>query len=763
MPLSAGSGPAFLSVVPARRPATRAGRRRLATSVLARHDHLDDLRVRLFARARRLSQRWARQSSQRPPSPAETLAYALDCTRRAVLLADTLRQRGNDFLDYEATGQPPLLAFDYEVLIDGRQLPRPVNYCLVRIVPPEGVEVDETKRPYLIIDPRAGHGAGIGGFKQESQVGVALQAGNPVYFAVFYPEPEPGQTLACVAAAQLRFVREVAARHPRSPKPALVGNCQGGWAVMALAAVDPGIAGPVVLNGAPLSYWAGVRGRDPMRYLGGLAGGSWPSYLLGDLGHGHFDGAWLVQNFEGLNPANTVWTKYYRVFRGGEEEARRFLDFEKWWGGFVQLTADEMRGIVDDLFVGNKLATGGIPLGRGQTLDLRRVRSPVVVFCSQGDNITPPQQALNWIADTYSCTREIKAHGQTIVYIIHADAGHLGIFVSGSVVRREFSQIAGTLANIEALPPGLYELTITDTHIDEHGVQQYDVSLHEREIEDILAHDDSREDERAFHIVAAVSELNGRVYDLFVSPWVRQGASALSAWWMKELHPLRVQRRAWSDLNPWLWWVPVARERMGEGPEVGEANPWLSWETALSDVVEAGFDTVRDVRDAMLETLFHSIYGALDALGAGDRLAKARLFSAGGAEDVAALALAAMTEGGVREAVVRMLLLLMKAGGSVRRETLAYVQSQLREAHVFQELDAEALRALLVMQSTIVAYDPARALETLPALLPTPELRADALRVLRAVLPATALARPQLQAAMEQFRETLGEQPASPA
>ena len=42
-----------------------------------------------------------------------------------------------------------------------------------------------------------------------------------------------------------------------------------------------------------------------MRYTGGLLGGSWLTALMGDLGNGKFDGAWLVSNFENLNPSNT--------------------------------------------------------------------------------------------------------------------------------------------------------------------------------------------------------------------------------------------------------------------------------------------------------------------------------------------------------------------------------------------------------------------------------------------------------------------------
>jgi len=57
-----------------------------------------------------------------------------------------------------------------------------------------------------------------------------------------------------------------------------------------------------------------VRGVNPMRYSGGLLGGSWLTALAGDLGNGLFDGAWLVKNFEDLNPANTLWTKQYNLF-----------------------------------------------------------------------------------------------------------------------------------------------------------------------------------------------------------------------------------------------------------------------------------------------------------------------------------------------------------------------------------------------------------------------------------------------------------------
>ena len=240
--------------------------------------------------------------------------YWLDFTQRSVLFWDTLRQRGNNWLEHEKAGKPPLLDFDWEIIADARTFERPVNYALVRIIPPDGIKTDPDRRPFVIIDPRAGHGPGIGGFKQDSQVGVALKAGHPVYFVIFFPEPVPGQTLADVSRAEAEFLRIVGERHPKTRKPVVIGNCQGGWASMLVGALEPDLVGPIVINGAPMSYWAGNDGENPMRYAGGMLGGTWPALLASDLGAGTFDGAHLVENFEYLNPANTYFDKYYNLF-----------------------------------------------------------------------------------------------------------------------------------------------------------------------------------------------------------------------------------------------------------------------------------------------------------------------------------------------------------------------------------------------------------------------------------------------------------------
>src|SRR3954449_8875906 len=423
---------------------------------------------------------------------ASAVEYMVDAGQRSMLFLDVMRQRGDQYREHVAETAPHVLQYAAELIIDGRELDEPVNYVLVRIIPPEGVEIDLDRRPFIVIDPRAGHGPGIGGFKSDSEIGVAMKAGHPCYFIGFLPEPMPGQTIERVARAEAQFIEKVTALHPDADgKPCVIGNCQAGWAVMILASLRPELFGPLIVAGAPLAYWAGVHGKYPMRYAGGLLGGSWLTAMTSDLGAGKFDGAWLVQNFENQNPSNTLWTKQYNVYSKVDTEADRYLEFERWWGGHVNLNAEEIQFIVDELFVGNNLAAGNIKLSDGQTVDLRNIKSPIVVFCSKGDNIPPPQQALGWILDCYADVDDIRAYGQTIVYTVHETIGHLGIFVSGGVAKKEHDEFASNIDLIDVLPPGLYEAVMTPKDPNAVGADliagEYLVRFEHRTLDDVRA------------------------------------------------------------------------------------------------------------------------------------------------------------------------------------------------------------------------------------------------------------------------------------
>src|SRR5258706_11177890 len=229
---------------------------------------------------------------------ASAVEYMIDAGQRSVLFLDILRRRGDQYQEHLAQTAPHVLQYAAELIIDGRKLDEPVNYVLVRIIPPKDLKIDLQRRPFIVVDPRAGHGPGIGGFKADSEIGVAMKAGHTCYFIGFLPEPMPDQTIERIARAEALFIEKVISRHPEADgRPCVIGNCQAGWAVMILASLRPDLFGPIIIAGAPLAYWAGVHGKYPMRYSGGLLGGSWLTALTSDLGAGKFDGAWLVPDF----------------------------------------------------------------------------------------------------------------------------------------------------------------------------------------------------------------------------------------------------------------------------------------------------------------------------------------------------------------------------------------------------------------------------------------------------------------------------------
>jgi len=541
---------------------------------------------------------------------ADLLAYQRDVWERTVLFWDTLRQRANNMLEHERAGLPPLIDFKYETLLDARRFERPANYALLRITEVGDACwddcIDPDKEPVIIVDPRAGHGPGIGGFKRESEVGMAMHEGHPVYFVIFFPEPAAGQTLVDVLHALRRFVEEVTKRHP-GKAPVLYGNCQAGWAITILSADCQGLVGPAVLNGSPLSYWAGESGVNPMRVAGGLLGGAWLTHLTADLAGGRFDGAWLAANFENLQPEKAIWEKYAHLFTNIDTERDRFLEFERWWNGFYFLSREEILAIVENLFIGNKLEQDQLRICHGCTVDLRRIHNSLVVFASYGDNITPPRQALGWIPVVYKNTEDLRQARQRIVYLTNPHVGHLGIFVSASTARLEHRAILESLSDVEALAPGLYEMKIENPSGDpDCHKPAYSVRFEPRRVEDLKS-DDPRE---AFERVRRMSEFNETLYRTFASPWVQMMATPWTAEVLKWLHPMRLSRYSLSEtFNPWMRGVAALADLVAKNRHpLATDNPLIEQERRTAADVTKVLEAARKARDAIYEQTFSALF-----------------------------------------------------------------------------------------------------------------------------------------------------------
>ncbi|WP_332851518.1 DUF3141 domain-containing protein [Duganella sp. S19_KUP01_CR8] len=686
--------------------------------------------------------------------------YWVDACQRSVLFMDVLRQRGDERNHRHEQIAPHVLSFDFDTILDGRHLERPVNYGLLYITPPDGVAPDPHKRPFIVFDPRAGHGPGIGGMKQDSEIGVVLKAGHPCYFVGFLPQPVAGQTIEDVCRAEALFIAKVAELHPLADgKPALIGNCQAGWQIMMTSALNPDLVGPLVLAGAPLSYWAGVRGKNPLRYLGGVLGGTWMTALAGDLGNGIFDGAQLVANFEKMNPSNTLWSKNYNVYSKIDTEAERFLEFEKWWGNPVLLNAGEMQYIADSLFVGNRLSDAALMDSNGHRIDLRNIKSPIVVFCSWGDDITPPQQALGWVLDLYENDAALVAGGQTIIYSMHQSIGHLGIFVSASVANKEHEEFTAAMDMIDVMPPGLYEAVFLDK--DEEMLQaeiasgdmsagDYVMRFERRGLDVLRAlGGNDIEDERRFATVARLSEINTGLYRTFASPLVKAMVTESSAEQQRETHPLRMRYRMFSSKNPLLDGIPeMAAKVRAERRPVAADNVFMQMQEAMSQQIVDALDRYRDLRDQATEKIFLDMYGSplLQALVGlrtdggrprriGRDIAREAMLNAHRA--AAALKTA---EGGVTEAIIRGLLYIYRSPEMSAADERAFAtirQLRLRTSDD-KELSVTHFKAILREQYLMLQVDEEAAVRDLPLLLPDePKARATALAIVRQVAGAT--------------------------
>jgi poly(3-hydroxyalkanoate) synthetase len=569
-----------------------------------------------------LKQKKIRTSKEQNPSLMESFSlshqlwndlfhYQIDFWQRSVLFFDTLRQRANDMMEHEQQGMPPPLRFTYEQVLDGRNLEPKTNYALLKILEVDDICFkecfDPNKPPVIIVDPRAGHGPGIGGFKRDSEIGIALHRGHAVYFVLFYPEPIPHQTLTDVLATMKQFVEQVKVWH-QDQSPILYGNCQAGWMLALLASDCRGLVGPLVMNGSPISYWASSKEEvNPMQLLGGLLGGVWLTRFLSDLNDGILDGAWLVQNFEFLNPTTAIWDKYHHLFDEIDTERTRFLDFEHWWNGFYQFSQEEITETVASLFIGNQLERGEIALHQNCVLDLKRIHNPIVIFASQGDEITPPYQALHWLRNIYPTTHDLKQAKQRIVYLLHPTVGHLGIFVSAKVVRLEHRAILEHCAAIEKLPPGLYEMIIDNPTGDlDCSKEQYKVRFEERELAELC----SSKPFEPFEKIRQLSEANDANYRALCEPWVQAISNPILASGLKKMHPMRISRYVFSEkINPPMRFIAGMTKAIDANRlELTKDNVFKQNEQMMCETIRSNLEVMRHMRNNLMESIFESFY-----------------------------------------------------------------------------------------------------------------------------------------------------------
>jgi len=411
-----------------------------------------------------------------------------------------------------------------------------------------------------------------------------------------------------------------------------------------------------------------------------------------------------------------------------------------------------MQAIADQLFVGNKLVSGELHSSNGTRVDLRNIKSPIIVFCSWGDDITPPQQALDWILDLYDHEEEIVRAGQTIVYCLHQSIGHLGIFVSGKVATKEHEEFANAMDMIDLMPPGLYEAVITgidETIANPQLVQGgYLFALESRTLDDIRkVGGNTPEDDRAFATVARVSEITQGAYSSLMRPAVRAMVTEKSAELMRRSHPNRFRFEMFADENPFIrpvadWAEAVRGNRRPASPD----NPFLAFEHMMSDMITSGLEMWGKARDAATEAFFFNTYGspivqAMVGLRADDASVSRRIGRDVAREAAAKQAAAHLDQridqGGLIEAAVRALIYVRLPEGKVDERGFAALKQIGAELPAAKRIGLARFKEIVKEQYLILLMDGERAIAALPKLLPANRRQCDeALALVRRVLAA---------------------------
>ncbi|WP_431267679.1 DUF3141 domain-containing protein [Dankookia sp. P2] len=368
-------------------------------------------------------------------------------------------------------------------------------------------------------------------------------------------------------------------------------------------------------------------------------------------------------------------------------------------------------------------------------VDLRNIRSPICVLCSWGDDITPPQQALNWILDLYASDDDLVAQAQTIVYCVHPKVGHLGIFVSGAIARKEHAGFVELLDLIEALPPGLYEMLIDDKkpgmRAEALVTDRYVTRFEQRSITDIAALCGDREGERPFEVVRKLSEVNAGLYEQLAAPAVQALSSEPMAAAGRRLHPLRVQRWAMSDLNPMVWPIAAAAAMVrGSRRACAEDNPFRAMERDMAQGVERAIENASNARHKAVEQVFGLLYDtplARAATGLAAQSAPVPLGADPLRRDLARREVEALRAGAekgtLQDGIVRILLLMMNEKGAIDERTYRALQAVRNELPTRHRPTPAEVHEVARRQALLLRTDRAAAVRGLSEIFAAPKDR----------------------------------------
>ena len=197
-------------------------------------------------------------------------------------------------------------------------------------------------------------------------------------------------------------------------------------------------------------------------------------------------------------------------------------------------------------------------------------------------------------------------------------------------------------------------------------------------------------------------------------------ANEFSAKLSRQFHPLRFQRWAFSDLNPWLGWLaPAAQVVRAQRQPASRDSPAAAVESMVSEVISASLDYYRELRDALSEATFFQIYGNLFALYLADKHdAEARRQPSSRASFRSSRRRwPRSTKAATRRRSRASASCCAPGRAAAARAACSCAGSAEDYRDLLPDLPPDEVRRIRGEQEIIVRYEPEKAVETLPALL----------------------------------------------
>jgi hypothetical protein len=190
---------------------------------------------------------------------------------------------------------------------------------------------------------------------------------------------------------------------------------------------------------------------------------------------------------------------------------------------------------------------------------------------------------------------------------------------------------------------------------------------------------------------------------------------------LRDFHPLRVQRWALSDRNPLMAMLaPLAALTHANRHPRGKDNLARHAEHFFSASTSAALDLYRDLRDASREAAFYYVYGNMMSLQIADQRAVIRRQTRFDPRALPAVrqVLDEIDQGGLADAIIRVGILVVKAGGGKRRlAQMEETRALLAPTGVMRHIDEEQFRRLLHEETLVVEFEPVLAMRSLPKLV----------------------------------------------